>query len=335
VPPPPVRRPPQPLGRAGSPTGPPSGRPPIAAEPGIDYRRPKRSRRGLYLLIGVLVAALLAGFTAWELGGHTTVPSVQGLSYADAKVKLEQAGLTIRRGAPEYTSSTGVPSGLILRTSPKPGDSVGDGNVVTVFVSLGPELSAVPSLSGQTLAAAISALTGARLQQGNVTERYSETAPAGTVIGSSPSAGSDQTLRTKVDLVVSKGRQPITIPDFTKKAGTTASTKLTALGFTVVMQQDFSDTVPTGMVISQTPNTGTGFKGDTITLTISKGVQLIEIPQLKRSTIGDATATLQGLGFVVVVHRSGYYVGANLVAGSDPPAGTLAPHGSTVTLTVV
>ena len=106
-------------------------------------------------------------------------------------------------------------------------------------------------------------------------------------------------------------------------------------GFEVTTEEEFSDTVPKGRVISQSPNSGTGFRGDLITLVVSKGPELITIPQVKGHTTGAAKAELEALGFKVKVKKSFLYVGAGYVVGVSPGEGAAVPKGSTVELSVV
>lgn len=332
----PVERPTPPI----PPTPPPPRTPPvrhdppeIADEPGGPRPRPRRNRRGLYWLVGVVLLAVVVGIGAWKLGRHATVPSVEGLTVAQATTRLEKADLKLREGEPEYSED--VPADSIIRSSPGAGESVGRGDTITVVVSLGPELTLVPTLRGRTLQEATALLDDARLELGTVTRKFNETVPEGQVVRSDPEVGDKPVVGTLVDLVVSKGREPVKIVSYVGKPAKAASQALTKLGFKVTTTQDFSSTVPAGRVISQTPSSGTGFKNDTITLVVSKGVEMIEVPQLRREDVDDATAKLQALGFKVVVQRSGLYLGYDVVAGSDPDAGTLAPRGSTVTLTIL
>lgn len=332
---PPVPVSPPPLPVAATPPPPPARHtpPPIAAEPRPGGVPPKRSRRGLYLLIAVLLAALVTGLGAWHLGRQATVPSVENLTLAQAKVKLEKAGLKLREGTPEYSDQT---ADTIIRSSPKPGSGVTKGDTVTVILSLGPEISTVPRLRGKTVEESRVLLEDAKFVLADATnEVFDETVPAGQVIKSSPAGGQEKPVGEVITLFVSKGREPITIPDFTGKVAKNARAKLEKLGFQVSVTEAFSDTVPDGKVISQTPASGTGFKNDTVQLVVSKGVELIEVPDVWREKLDDARELLEGLGFVVEVERSGLYVGVDRVAGSDPDAGTLIPRGSTVTLTVV
>lgn len=305
----------------------------IAAEPRPNSAHTKPSRRGLILLIGVLVAALIVGFGAWHLGRQATVPSVDNLTVAQAKIKLEKAGLKLREGAPEYSDQT---ADTIIRTSPKAGASVSKGDTITVIVSLGPEVGTVPRLRGKTVDEARAAIEAAKFTPVDaINEVYDETVPAGQVVKTIPAGGTEKPVGELITLVVSKGQQPITIPDFTNKDAKKAKAKLAELGFKVTQTEDFNDTVAVGNVVSQTPASGTGFKNDTINLVVSKGPQLIEIPKLTRKKVEDARAALVALGFVVVLDKSSVYIGLDRVFDTDPDAGTMAPHGSTVTLIVV
>ncbi len=99
---------------------------------------------------------------------------------------------------------------------------------------------------------------------------------------------------------------------------------------------DFSNTVPEGRVISQTPTSGTLYAGDPVTMVVSKGPELIEIPHgLRASGIDAAKQKLTDLGFKVETKESDGYLGLGFVFSVDPGEGTLVAPGSTVTLYLV
>ena len=125
------------------------------------------------------------------------------------------------------------------------------------------------------------------------------------------------------------------IPDFTNKLATNASLALTKLGFVIKRSESFSDTVPAGKVISQTPNSGTGFKGDSISLEVSKGPELVAVPNVKKMGVAAAKQTLRAAGFKVVAVKSKVWIGLGYVLKSDPAGGSMAPKGSTVTIYIV
>jgi eukaryotic-like serine/threonine-protein kinase len=94
--------------------------------------------------------------------------------------------------------------------------------------------------------------------------------------------------------------------------------------------------VPEGHVLSQTPGAGVLHRGDQVTLVVSKGPELVEVPSdLRAQGVDAATAELQGLGFRVRVEKSRYYIGVGFVYSWSPGGGSMAPKGSVVVLNVI
>lgn len=297
--------------------------------------RTLRRRRGVVLLIALLGIALLVALGGWYLGiaRYTTTPAVLNLSQAAARTKILGAGLKFGTGDPQYSET--VPKGSVISTDPEPGARILKDGTVTAVISLGPERHPVPDLRGKSLADATDALTAAKLSLGTVQRRFNDTVARGLVVSSDPDTGTKLRRNTAVDLVVSRGPRPISIPDWTGKDAKKAEKALSDLGFDVQVQQDFSDTVPAGQVILQTPNTGTGYKGDTIALVVSQGPELVQIPSVRGMRAKDAQKLLEKDGFQVQIQKSSLFVGAQIVVRSDPSEGTMAPRGSLVVLTIV
>jgi eukaryotic-like serine/threonine-protein kinase len=136
-----------------------------------------------------------------------------------------------------------------------------------------------------------------------------------------------------VTVTISKGPQPITINDYTGKPADEAQRALTAAGFKVNVKQDYSDTVPNGTVISQSPNSGTGVKGDTITLDVSKGQQLFPVPDVRGKKVKDAEKILKDAGFKWSVLAAPF--GPGDVYDQNPEPGSMKAKGTTITLYVV
>jgi serine/threonine protein kinase len=316
------------------PPPPPAPRKPaVASEPPRGHEPRRRSRRGLYLLIGLLLTALIVGVGAWQLGRYTTLPSVIKLEKTAAAQKLTKAGFKVRYGDPVYSDT--VSDGTVVSTDPEQGSRVSKGSTVTVILSRGPDLHGVPTTKGMSLEEVQGLIKDADLVVGTISQKYHETVPEGRVIGTDPGAGELLKRDAAVDIIVSKGARPIAIPDQTGKPVKAAEKALTKLGFKVTRAEDYSDTVQAGKVISQTPASGIGFKDDEITLVVSQGPELIEIPKIKGDRVDEATQKLQDLGFIVVATRSSLWVGVNVVVGSNPEQGDLAPHGSTITISYV
>ena len=193
----------------------------------------------------------------------------------------------------------------------------------------------MPQLVGRTQAEAEQRLIEHRLTTGKVTQAFSETVPQGQVVSTSTAAESSVKRATAVALVISKGRQPITILDWTGKPANQAFKTLSDAKLKVdATKQDWNDTIPKGSVISQSPATGTLFQGDLVTMVVSKGPQFVVVPDVFGHQEGEARSILEGLGFVVKVDRiAGGLFGT--VRFQSIPAGTPTPTGSTITLSVV
>ncbi len=311
------------------------GRAPTRVAP-VETTARRRSRKGplLLLLSVLLVGGVAAG--AWWFGWerYTTTPGVLGLDEAAATAELEDAGLEAEAGEPAYSEN--VTAGLVIATDPGPGGKVLDGGTVTLTLSLGPERYDVPDLAGQTEDQAQDALAATNLAFGASKARWSETVPEGQVIRTSPKAGTTLKPGATVDLVLSRGRKPIEVKDWTGKSFDDASAALEKRGLQVsVTGEEYSDTVAEGDVISQDPPTASLFRGDTVSFVVSLGPELVEVPRVQAMGVEAATELLEGLGFEVETKESDTYLGLGFVASSDPGSGEEVPKGSTITLFLV
>jgi beta-lactam-binding protein with PASTA domain/serine/threonine protein kinase len=311
------------------------GRAPSRVAPVATTARRRSVKGPVALLLSILLAGGIA-VGAWWFGWerYTTTPGVLGLDEAAAGAKLEEAGLDAEAGEPAYSEN--VAAGLVIATDPEPGGKVLDGGTVTLTLSLGPERYDVPELRGKTEDQAQDALAATNLAFGKSVGRWSETVPEGQVIRTSPEAGTTLKPGASVDLVLSRGRKPITIKDWTGRSFEAAQKALERRKLEVSLAgEEYSDTVPEGHVISQDPTTGTLFRGDTVSFVVSQGPELVEVPRVQAMGVDAATELLEGLGFSVETEESDTYLGLGFVASSDPGSGELVPKGSTITLFLV
>jgi serine/threonine-protein kinase len=321
--------------RASSGSRPGPGRAPARVAPVVTTARRRSVKGPIILLLALLLVAGIA-LGAWWFGWerYTTTPAVLGLDEAAASAELEDAGLTAEAGEPAYSES--VAPGLVISTDPEPGGKVLDGGTVTLVLSLGPERYDVPVLKGQTEDQAQDALAATNLVFGTSVGRWSETVPEGQVIRTSPKAGTTLKPGAAVDLVLSRGRKPIEVKDWTGRSYDDAKASLEKRGLQAsVVGEEHSDTVAEGDVISQDPPTGTLFRGDTVSFVVSLGPELVEVPQVRAMGVDAATELLEGLGFTVETEKSDTYLGLGFVSSSDPGAGEDVPKGSTITLFLV
>jgi beta-lactam-binding protein with PASTA domain/tRNA A-37 threonylcarbamoyl transferase component Bud32 len=283
----------------------------------------------------IVASALIAALTAWFFilgpGAMATVPSVEGRSQAEAVDAVSEANLSAQ--VTEAFDET-VPKDQVISTDPAAGDTIQRGAEVSLVVSKGPERYEVPPVVGMTLAEATTRIGEVNLTVGDVREVFHESVPDGQVITAEPGPGASLKKGTAVEMTVSKGRKPIEVPDQTGKDATAATRALEKLGLEVdAKEQQNSDTVPKGSVISQSPRDGTLFKGDTVTLVVSKGPVLVDVPNVVGQQVDQARQALEAAGFKVTVRKAlGGFFGT--VRLQDPASGK-APKGSTITLTIV
>ncbi len=286
------------------------------------------------LLIITLIAALSSGIYWWFFFGpglRVSIPQVAGMSVAEAEKTLTTVGFQTTT-AHEYSDT--VDKDTVIASTPEGGTTAHPSQIITLRISDGVEYLNVPNVVGKTADEAQHILTQARFAA-SASEDWSNDVPKGTVISQTPEAGESIPHDSSVTYIVSKGREPITIPKIGELSGSDYEKALTDAGFSVTKQEEFSDSVPEGAVISVDPAEGTQlYRGDAVTLTISKGPELLEVPNVVGKQRDEATRILEEAGFNVAVKEllGGYFGTVRL---QDTAGGTKAKKGSTITLTIV
>ena len=228
------------------------------------------------------------------------------------------------------------PARNVVSSTPAPGERVLPGETVTLVLSLGVEKYPVPGLEGLTTDAARAALAEVQLELGRVKEKFSEKVESGLVIRHDPAEGKQLRPGSVVDVVVSKGRRPLNVGDWVGKDADRAQQTLERKGLVVDRSQEqYDNTVPEGFVIAQNPQGGTLFRGETVTLVVSLGPDLVTVPSVRAQGVESARQELEALGFVVETREASGYLGLGYVFSQDPSAGERIPRGSTITLTLI
>ncbi len=199
--------------------------------------------------------------------GSVNVPSVSGLTAAQAKQELNAARLKVGRTVTEPSST--VPKGDATRTDPQSGQPLPINSEVTLFVSSGPAAVPVPDVTGQSQSSATALLQSQGFTVTTSTQE-STTVQPGNVISQSPAGGTKVQPNATVNLVIAKAPTTATVPDVTGSTAAAAKSTLSGAGFSVTEKtMDTSKQNEDGIVLSQSPTSGqTVKKGSTVTIVV-------------------------------------------------------------------
>jgi serine/threonine-protein kinase len=290
--------------------------------------RVKRNRA-----IAILIVLLIVATSCYRISGpgnKIVVPSLAGMSQAQAAKAAAELGLTVE--VTQEVFSEDVPKGKVLTSDPAGGGRVAIAGTVNLIISKGKDRIEVPNLVGLTVESATAVLESNSLKIGRVTEKYNYTLEAGLIIDGNPSSGSPVRQDSSIDLIISQGPEQVELTNFQGKTSDQAQSELTAAGLIASSKYEYSDTIPIGTVISQTPSdVSTVGKGEKITLIISKGPSKIFIPNVYSLSKLAATKILEDLGFKVEFK---YIAKKKSVTNISPKSGTAVSPGSTVTITL-
>lgn len=297
--------------------------------------RRRRPRRGVLAAVAAVLLALGLGAGVWYInsGQFTKVPPLLAKTQTQAKERLGDAGLDLGHVKRAYSDT--VKRGTVITSDPRAGARIRDNGAVDLTVSLGPETVQVPDLEGTPLARAERRLKDAGLEPGMVTRDFDEDVPKGSVIATDPASGTTRKAGSAVALRVSRGGA-VDVPDVTGEAEEDAIADLQDAGLKAeIATERVNSDVDKGSVAQQSPVEGKQLgEGDTVTLKISKGPVMIEVPDVVGMSVDDATQKLKDSGFDVEEDRGllGFFgdtVKKQSVAGGDE-----APKGSTITIQI-
>ena len=199
-----------------------------------------------------------------------SVPDVGGMTAEQAEKALKDAGYT-----PQYAGneSSDADKDTVSKQSPEAGTQSDKGTTVKYWISTGPEDIEVPNVVGSDQAAAKSTLEKAGFTVKTATGDYSDKYAEGVVMAQSPNGGKLSKGGT-VTITISQGEdpdtKPIDIPNVVGMTSEKAQEALANAGFRYNVVETVSDQTK-GTVVKQTPSSGQGKKGDTITITVSTG----------------------------------------------------------------
>ena len=294
----------------------------------------KRRRRAFARFVRVLaVLAFIAGagWATWTylIPHRTDAPRLEGLTVEEAQARAGEADLDLIVDGRAFSSD--VEAGRILSQDPAPGEVVERGADIRVVLSRGPELVEIPQVTGETIQRARQMLRGVGLTT-DVRRVFHPDAPEDEVIEQNPLAEREIEVGTQVVLTVSRGPRPVPVPGVVGRTASDAEALLIAAGLQVATAQEFSDRVPRGQVIRQSPPANARvLPGSTVELVISRGPRNFSMPNVIGLSRDEATAELRALGLEVEALRVPGSSGDRVV-GQRPRAGTTVQAGGEVTI---
>lgn len=225
----------------------------------------------------VVLVALIVLFTFIFKGGlssngNATVPNIVGMQLEDAQ--KQYSDFTITQTNTSYDPDAA--KGEILTQTPEKGTSIKEQGEIKVTVSLGAQSLVVPDVAGMTLTNAKSALADEGFTNVVVASEYSDDYAADYIIGTSPASGEQADSTDEISIRVSKGKDTsklISVPSITGLTEELAKRNIQDAGLVAGTPTEiYSDTVASGIVISQSPNANTQVaQNSTVDFTISKG----------------------------------------------------------------
>jgi beta-lactam-binding protein with PASTA domain/predicted Ser/Thr protein kinase len=314
----------------------PAGETDIPDDEDEDYEDydPNRRRRWRWFAIALLacgVAALVA--YALTRPSHVGIPDVIGKNSGQASQILDSAGFKVAIKA----LPSAAPRDQVVEQDPIPTDRGGgkaeEGSTVTLSVSSGPAIVAVPSVAGLNEADATKRLEHAGFKV-NVSQEFSKTVPRGAVIGTTPAAGTQLSTVQPVTLLVSRGANTVLVPNVVGLNDQSALATLSNAGLSGTEVQKDS-TEPQGKVLSQSPGAGKRVgRGSQVTIFASTGA--ITVPDVTGQLRKDAVNTLKKAGFTAAVTEqpTSDPTEVGVVLSEFPPSGSRGQRGDTVTISV-
>lgn len=292
---------------------------------------------GRWIVAAVAVLALITGgyflFSALQKDSYA-IPDLIGVDQGEATNLVTEFKWEI---VVVEEANEELPVGAVIRTDPETGKKLETGKALTFVVSTGPPPVPLPELNGLDAATALATLTDGGLVLGVETPEYSEDVPAGVIIrwtiSSQPTlvAGQEVIKGTAVDTFVSQGPAPRVVPDLTGMSIDSATTALTDLQLTINRGDDQFSIVAAGGVATQSPAAGESLaRGTGVTVAISKGPDLVAVPQLGTLKFDKVGPALEAAGFVlgtVSGNTRGFPI-AVFSAGQPVAVGQLLPRGT-------
>jgi len=292
----------------------------------------------LFIIFLVLFLILNSNFNELKLQSNfITVPPLEKVGVSEAKEILTTLNLNLIVKKSEYNDN--IAKNYITQQQPQANTKVKSNSNVEVIISKGKELilASIPNLIGLSLDKATLSIEQMGFKVGNITEEFNDIYENSIVIDQNPKFNENIDIGSSVNLTVSKGKQPITIPDLTGYDYISCKASLESLGLQVEIKKvSVTDKQP-GTVMDMIPSAGSIVnEKDKVILLISTTEQLISVPNLISLSLGQAQELLSSLsiGYEVSYIKVYYSVQKDSIIAQYPESSEQISQNDLITLFV-
>ncbi|WP_217956245.1 Stk1 family PASTA domain-containing Ser/Thr kinase [Enterococcus gallinarum] len=326
---------------------------PAVTEPEVEetadqkQEKPKKKRKKWWLILPILVIAALlviGGYFVFGGGrGDVEIPKVSGDTETVAREKLEAAGLKVADETEEIADDE-IEEGNVVKTDPQEGTEVKKNSEITLYISSGTEKITLKNYEEKNFEDVKAELIKLGFSEDQIKEetKSSDAIGEGLIISQSPDVGEKVSPKEDdITFVVSTGPESFAMEDYYGQRIENVRAALTSKGVPTenIYEQSAPSDEPVGTVINQAPGAGESVitSQTVITLTVSSGQEMVNVPRIIGQSRNDAVAALNEAGLKYSIkEESGYNdsVPAGEVTDVSPGEGTSVAVGSSVNVTI-
>lgn len=225
----------------------------------------------IFFLLAAAAVASVTIIPSLLLPKDVVVPDVANKTYEEAYKELDSLGFVL--GESENVFDDEIQDGLIIRSVPNAGETVKEGQVITLYISMGKEKDLIEDYVGKNIDEIRTSLES-KFKNVVYREENSEDIPAGVIMKQFPESGEYVLSETELIVEVSKGPPSFSLRNLVGLTQGEVDIYLAGAGLNIAEtpKEVYSDEVEAGKVISQEPPADSQVKkGDNISIVVSKG----------------------------------------------------------------
>lgn len=263
---------------------------PARPAPKLSNKSPVATVFWIVLLIALVIGMALGGWW-FTTGRYGEIPTVIGMDKATAQATVEEAGFS---STLDERYDNKAEKNTVMGTDPAKGQKAVRGSEVAVLLSLGKPTVPDPG-TNSSLQYYTNKLTDRTLKVKKGDDVYSDEIAKGHIAEVQPATGTEVNTGSTVEVRMSKGKRPVTVPGVKGQERDRAKKTLEKAGLQVAEEtEEFNKDIPSGQAIRTDPKEGAEVEsGSEVTLVLSNA---IEVPDVQGLSIDDARKALREAG---------------------------------------